>query len=200
LAEGVRFLFNKSNRLILIRFLGLTTSIVILNIFLVMINFSEGLIGIFLARYLQELFSNILNNYYLYFISLSLLLFISLILMLLSFKIRLSIFNFIIKIIYQLILIIFKPFEFLKLSNIFLYFKPKKSILQNKIKSKIRSEPTISQNRARINIDDQESKINKVSLYEDDYTLPTIDLLKTSNEKFNSSKESEKRYIEMEKI
>jgi len=194
---GIRFFLYGSNKFIALRFFSLIIGIILLNIFLVYTDISKSLLGEFFKEIINQSFGEQINKILFFSIFTTFLFVVSIWLIFFSLHLKLT----------RVLSIIFKNIKFLKfivrpirlLSHLIPLFSfsskasPRKKILLKK------SEPTIHSSQVKKpNLIQNKNKIKKTP-DNSKYILPTIDLLKTSNEKTKSSKEMEKRNSEFGK-
>ena len=190
---SLKFMLGFKNRFILLKITSLLIGIFILNLSLTMIEVDKSILGSFSVNLLYEFFYEYLkiNLVFWFFIIFISLLSISLI----NLSIGLKLNTYVGFVLYLLTYIkyLLKPLIFIPA----LLFKKNREGKFVKNISPNKTEPTIK--KTNKSIDQVRSAHNSPIKNELHYTLPSINLLKTSNEKLRVSKEVEKRNLEFSK-
>ncbi len=196
LITGIKLIFGVSNRLVLFKFFLTLLGIFLFNIALEMINFDSGLVGKLAYNLFYNFFEKYLQVQFIFFITIFLIFLFSIFLILLSWGVKFKTINYL----------------FYCLSYLKYFFKPfiliwaglnkktpgeSRNILKTKINSSKKSEPTHKKKVTNFNKTSNISNDYKANDLQ--YILPTIDLLKTSNEKIKITKETEKRSLDFSK-
>ena len=190
---SLKFLLGSNNRFFLFKILSLFIGILILNLSLTILQLDESIVGSLAANLLYGTFHEYLKiDLILWsFLIFSSLLSISLIYLSIGVKLKKH-FGWILYLL-TYIKYFFKPLIFI-LILLFKQNKERKGVNKKNLRKK---EPTIKKtNQSFSKVRNAFSPSFKSDLH---YTLPSINLLKTSNEKLKISKEIEKRNIEFSK-
>ena len=190
---GLKFMLGFSNRFILLKITSLFIGMFILNLSLTITELDESILGFFAFNLLHEYFYgyfkvNLVFWSFLIFISL-----LSIILIYLSIGLKLNRYARFVLYLSTYIKYFLKPLIFFPI----LLFKKntERKLAKNIIANK--TEPTIKKtNKSFAQVRNVHSPQIKNELH---YVLPSINLLKTSNEKLRISKEVEKRNLEYSK-
>ena len=176
------------------RFFSFFVAIISLNLFLEFVSLNSGIVGLFLTDLLNQLL--IINSYNFYLVWAAYLLFLlfAIILLLYGLSIKISFINNVTNKIIYLIKIILFPLRALKFSLPPVPKTQNKEKILKINKNKTKKEPMIDKNS---------SVASKVQVSEknfgNEYNLPPITLLKTSNEKKLNTEDSEKKNLEYSK-
>ena len=188
--EGGKLFLGIISRLIILKFVSNISGIIFINVSLISVDITYLKTGL-ISQFLIDLFTNInlslSENIFVYFIIIFLVFTFGIILILLSFRVKLTWINkiaFFLKILryFKLIFSLFKLLKFIKFKN-----KP--------IKKTLRSEPTIKK-RNYINLSRKSNTKSKpekqLELDNFSYSLPSKDLLSKSNFKSTKNREVDK--------
>ena len=190
---GFRLFVGLPNKLVLFKFFLTILGIVLFNIFLEMIRIDSGLIGGFIYDQMFISFSEYLRIQLVFIFSLIFIFLLSIFLILKSWSIKIkstfSLFYFLSYLKYSLrpLILILSLFGGKGV-------KPINSIYKTKIKNYKKSEPTIKKDNTKFRKTIQKNYDNEIREFQ--YILPTVDLLKTSNEKTKIAKETERKNLE----
>ena len=197
---GFRQLLGIDNRYFFLKFFTLLFGILILSLNISLMNLNSGLVGVFLKNLWLDFFYQQININFLFWIILCFQIFLSVLLIYLGLGFKINKLNSKIFFLIKFIGSFFVIFSLIK--KIIIKKQKNKTLINEFRKTKLRgrpikSEPTIKKtNKNKSNL----SHNDKILETEDiRYILPPLSLLKTSNEKSNSSREVEKRNNEFSK-
>jgi len=187
--EGGKLFLGITSRFIILKFLSNLTGIILTNVSIKSADITllkTGLVSQFVVDLFTSIDLNILENIFIYFIIIFLLLVLGVVLIFLSFNINFSWINKLFS-----FLKIFKYFKFLfSVFGLFKYISFRKKIT----KKILRSEPTIKKrNYVNLSKKNNNFKSNKqLELDNFSFSLPSKNLLSKSNFKNNKNRELEK--------
>ena len=194
LITSIKLIIGKAANHIFLKFLSLIVGMSGFTFVLTILDRDSGLIGLFLKNIIYNYFDNISNSLLVFWTICIITLIISVILIYLSLSTKL---NFFLKIILKILKISYFFIKILKVfTSVFFFFQKKSSRKKVFQKNNYRTEPTIKKSKGVLK---KLNKNNELKISNNQYILPTIDLLKTSNEIRSSANNIEKRNIEFGK-
>ncbi len=200
---GLKFILGIDNRLILLKTLFLFTSLIFINLSLNFIQINNGILGSFFYLIFQNYFYNYLQIYFLYWLFFFFFVLCGFVFLFLSFGIKIKFVN---KFFYPVRYLKYFFFPFLYFFNRLKEYNkkdlnPLRALKNNKNK---RSEPKLRQSTKNINNSIKKGQGHENSDEQMNYVLPSINLLKKSDERSNLSREAQKQNaefsIKLEKI
>ena len=197
LIAGFKYIFNKKPNLLIVRFFLLLVGLTCINTFFSSTNILNSLVGTFFKNLLESLFQDIFSSKILFFVLMAFLIIFSFFILSLSLSLKLKT-NFI-KTIKIIVFFKFLLTPFRKIFLIFSFLKKTTQIIPKNVVNFKKSEPTIKRNFTIKNNNNVIKKSKNLKGDTSKYILPSVNFLKTSNEKSSSTKELERRNAEYSK-